>query len=146
MRPSSLISAACVASLAAGAAISLPAYAAILSGYTDADVDFPQTPSPIGDLPSVPPSASQVEAVETSVPRGAASGAAPPRVGEDFTGPTSHGPYNGPEPTTTGALSNSPLAASIAPQGPNPTATYYNQQGVLLQQQPAPYTPAGKFI
>ncbi|EEP82971.1 protein rds1 [Uncinocarpus reesii 1704] len=56
--------------------------------------------------------------------------------------PTSHGPFTG-TPTTTGALSNSVLASSIAPLPPNPTATTYPSDGQLHEPQPAPYTPAG---
>jgi hypothetical protein len=135
-----------MAASVSGAAISIPTFSAILSGYTGADVDFPQTPSPLGPLPVIPPTGvSQVEAQETSVPKAGEPGAAPSRVGQYFTGPTSHGPYRGPYATTTGALENSPAASSIMPKGPNPTATYYNPQGDLLQQQPAPYVPAGRL-
>lgn len=132
------------AGLVAGAAVSIPTYSAITAGYTDADAGFPQTPSPLGQLPVIPPTdVSQVEAKETSIPSGTEPGAAPPRVLTDLTGPTTHGPYDGPAPTTTGALMNNPKAQTIAPLGPNPTATYYNAKGVLLEQQPAPYVPAG---
>ncbi|KAL1957812.1 hypothetical protein VTO42DRAFT_5530 [Malbranchea cinnamomea] len=53
-----------------------------------------------------------------------------------------HGPFTG-TPTTTGALSNSPLAQSIAPLPPNPTAFDYPSNGQLNQPQPAPFIPAG---
>ena len=60
-----------------------------------------------------------------------------------MTGFTSHGPYSG-TPTTIGAvMANTTLATAIAPLPPNPTATYYNAQGVLLNPAPAPYTPNG---
>jgi hypothetical protein len=36
------------------------------------------------------------------------------------------------------------LAAVIEPLPPNPTATYYNPEGKVLDPEPAPYTPAGK--
>jgi hypothetical protein len=88
---------------------------------------------------------SQVSAIPTSPPKPGESGAAPERVSADPTGVTSHGPFSGTA-TTTGAVTNVVLASSIAPIGPNPTATYYNAQGVLLNEQPAPYTPAGMFI
>lgn len=54
-----------------------------------------------------------------------------------------HGPHTG-TPTTTGA-GNAPatLAAAIEPKPPNPTATYYNSQGVPLRPMTALYTPAG---
>lgn len=54
----------------------------------------------------------------------------------------SHGPFTG-TPTTTGALSLSVVAASIAPLPPNPTATIYPSDGELHDPEPAPYTPAG---
>lgn len=87
---------------------------------------------------------SQVSAVATAPPGPGQSGAAPPRVSDNPTGVTSHGPFYG-KPTVTGAVTNKVLAASIAPLGPNPTATYYNAQGVLLNDEPAPYTPKGMF-
>lgn len=65
-------------------------------------------------------------------------------VGENgyFTA-TYHGPYTG-SATTTGAVNGpSTLAASIPALPPNPTATYYNAQGVPQKPFPAPYTPAG---
>ena len=60
-----------------------------------------------------------------------------------YTSATYHGPYRG-TPTTTGAA-NGPttLAASIAPEPLNPTATYYNSKGYPINPLPAPYTPAG---
>ncbi|KAI9819272.1 MAG: hypothetical protein M1827_007428 [Pycnora praestabilis] len=60
-----------------------------------------------------------------------------------YTSATYHGPYSG-TPTVTGAA-NGPttLAASIAPEPLNPTATYYNSQGFPINPLPAPYTPAG---
>lgn len=67
---------------------------------------------------------------------------APPVVSSQVTGPTSHGPFSG-QPTTTGALSLSVLAASIPPLPPNPSATTYLADGNLHDPQPAPYTPAG---
>ena len=65
---------------------------------------------------------------------------APPVVSQ--TNVTTHGPFSG-TPTTTGALSTSVLAASIAPLPPNPTATTYPSDGKLHSPQPAPYVPAG---
>jgi len=58
------------------------------------------------------------------------------------TGATSHGPYSG-IPTTTGAVKNNPKSASVGTLPLNPTATYYNTNGKLQNQQPAPYVPAG---
>lgn len=70
----------------------------------------------------------------------AAAVPAPPVVSSQVTGTTSHGPFSG-TPTTTGALSNSPSAASIAPLPPLPIT--YNPNGMLNSQEAAPYTPAG---
>lgn len=56
---------------------------------------------------------------------------------------TSHGPYTGPPPTTTGALSTSVLAASV-PALPAQSFKYdYPADGELHANEPAPYTPAG---
>ncbi len=68
-----------------------------------------------------------------------------PIVSSQVTGVTSHGPYNGPAPYTTGALSNSPKS-TVAPTAalpPNPTALRYNPNGKLNDQEPLPYQPAG---
>lgn len=60
-----------------------------------------------------------------------------------YTSAPYHGPYSG-TPTITGAAKASrTLAASIDPKPPNPTATYYNAEGVPQQPMPAPYVPAG---
>ncbi|KAI9154797.1 Protein rds1 [Paramyrothecium foliicola] len=56
---------------------------------------------------------------------------------------TSHGPYTGPDPTTTGALSTNVLAPSIAALPPAPDAYDYPADGQLHADQPAPYTPNG---
>lgn len=56
---------------------------------------------------------------------------------------TSHGPYKGPSPTTTGALSTSVLAASVPALPPNPGKYAYPADGDLHANEPAPYTPAG---
>ena len=56
---------------------------------------------------------------------------------------TGHGLYSG-TPTTTGAVDGpTTLAASVPAEPPNPTATYYNSNGVPKNPFPAPYTPAG---
>ncbi|KAL4738807.1 ferritin-like domain-containing protein [Aspergillus similis] len=60
-----------------------------------------------------------------------------------YTSAPYHGPYLG-TPTITGAArAAKTLAASIDPKPPNPTATYYNAEGVPQQPMPAPYVPAG---
>ncbi|KAK3349842.1 ferritin-like domain-containing protein [Lasiosphaeria hispida] len=65
----------------------------------------------------------------------------PPDV--PHTDVTSHGPYDGPSPTTTGALSTDVLAASIPALPPGPEAYSYPSDGQLHAPEPAPYTPAG---
>ena len=56
---------------------------------------------------------------------------------------TDHDSYSG-TPTTTGAVDGpTTLAASVPAGPPNPTATYYNSEGVPQNPFPAPYTPAG---
>lgn len=141
MRSNILFISACFAALAA--AVPAPVPAPQVSGYTGADATFAQTPSSQGSLATSFPSDSQVAAIHTSAPASGQPGAAPPRVSSDVTGPTSHGPYRG-RPTTTGAVSNKVLASSISPQPANPTATYYNTDGLLQKPEPAPYTPHGK--
>ncbi|KAI0545582.1 hypothetical protein F4679DRAFT_457796 [Xylaria curta] len=59
------------------------------------------------------------------------------------TNVTSHGPYTGPPPTTTGALSTTVLAPSIPAYPPEQYKLQYPADGKLHQPQPAPYTPAG---
>ena len=73
-----------------------------------------------------------------------AASAYPVVVGQNgYSSATFHGPYTG-TPTTTGAAQGpTTLAESIAPGPANPTATYYNSEGVPLKPLPAPYTPAG---
>ncbi len=56
---------------------------------------------------------------------------------------TSHGPYTGPPPTTTGALSTTVLAASIPARPPEQYKLEYPADGRLHAPEPAPYTPAG---
>ncbi|KAI0204056.1 hypothetical protein F4808DRAFT_367419 [Astrocystis sublimbata] len=59
------------------------------------------------------------------------------------TNVTEHGPYTGPPPTTTGALSTDVLAPSIAAHPPEPYKLQYPADGKLHAPEPAPYTPAG---
>lgn len=56
---------------------------------------------------------------------------------------TSHGPYTGPDPTTTGALSTSVAASSVPALPAEPYKLNYPADGQLHAPQPAPYTPAG---
>ncbi|KAK3384065.1 ferritin-like domain-containing protein [Lasiosphaeria ovina] len=62
---------------------------------------------------------------------------------EPHTDVTSHGPYTGPPPTTTGALSTDVLAPSIPALPPGPDAYKYPSDGKLHSPEPAPYTPSG---
>lgn len=66
---------------------------------------------------------------------------APPQVPHHNV--TSHGPYKGPPPTTTGALSTDILAPSIPALPPGPDAFKYPSDGKLHGKQPAPFTPSG---
>ncbi|KAI1809707.1 hypothetical protein GGS20DRAFT_264391 [Poronia punctata] len=59
------------------------------------------------------------------------------------TNVTSHGPYTGPPPTTTGALSTTVLATAIPHLPPEPYKLQYPADGKLHAPEPAPYTPAG---
>ncbi|KXJ87800.1 ferritin-like domain-domain-containing protein [Microdochium bolleyi] len=59
------------------------------------------------------------------------------------TNVTSHGPYTGPPPTTTGALSTEVLAPSIPALPPLQQKFDYPADGKLHAPQPAPYTPNG---
>ncbi len=56
---------------------------------------------------------------------------------------TSHGPYTGPPPTTTGAISTHVIASSIPARPPEPYKFKYPADGKLHAPEPAPYTPAG---
>lgn len=57
---------------------------------------------------------------------------------------TSHGPYSGPSPTTTGALSTTLVPSTPVEGSPiNPDAIAYLADGNLHAPQPAPYTPSG---
>lgn len=80
---------------------------------------------------------------DSAVPYSAVSrGSALPLRSDNVTGVTSHGPYSGTA-TTTGAPSNPVVGTTIVPMPPNPTETYYNRNGSLLNPQPLPYTPNG---
>ncbi|OAA34487.1 protein rds1 [Metarhizium rileyi] len=59
------------------------------------------------------------------------------------TNVTSHGPFTGPSPTTTGALSTTVVAPSIPALPPAQDAFEYPADGKLHGPQPAPYTPNG---
>ena len=117
------------------AAVVAAAPAPQVPGYENADASLPPAPTFTPPATEFGPD-QQVPATETS------AATTPPLRSSVFTGATSHGPYEG-TPTTTGAVSNTVLASSIAAGPANPTATYYNAQGVLFNPQPAPYTPAG---
>ena len=117
------------------ASVAIAAPAPQVPGYSGADADVPPAPTFTPPATVFGPDRT-VPAVETEATY------TPPLRSSIFTGPTYHGPYSG-TPTTTGALSNNVQASSIAAGPPNPSATYYNAQGVLFNPQPAPYVPAG---
>ena len=56
---------------------------------------------------------------------------------------TEHGPYTGPNATTTGALSRNVQASAIPVLPPDPNAYDYPADGKLHEDQPVPYAPAG---
>ena len=87
--------------------------------------------------------AAAPQADYTSAPASVSAAPVPDPPIVPVTDVTMHGPYTGGPATTTGALSLSVLAPSIAPLPPNPTATTYPSDGQLHDPQPAPYTPAG---
>lgn len=117
--------------------------AAGVPGYTDADAPYATlSPTPITFIPTSFGLDSQIAAIATTAPTGTESGAADTQRSSIQTGATTHGPYDGTA-TTNGAVSTKVLAATIATQPLNPTATYYNTDGLLQKPQPAPYVPAG---
>lgn len=112
-------------------------------GYTDANapfVDYSTTPLTV--TVSTFGTDSQISAIHTSAPPPGAPGGADTLRTSEPTGHTTHGPYSG-RPTTTGAVTNSALGTAIPALPPNPTATYYNTDGLLQDPEPIPYTPAG---
>lgn len=112
-------------------------------GYLDANAPYAsEEPTPLTFIPTSFGLDSQISAIATAPPTGTESGAAATQRSSILTGATSHGPYDGTA-TTTGAVSTAVLAASVGTLPPNPTATYYNTNGLLTEPQPAPYTPAG---
>ncbi|KAG9230133.1 hypothetical protein BJ875DRAFT_385807 [Amylocarpus encephaloides] len=100
---------------------------------------YPQIPSV--NSAAVSSAASYAGVLASEIP-GATIGV-PPIVSSQVTGVTSHGPYMGPSPTTTGALSNEPAGSAVPMLPPNPTALVYNPNGELNDQEPIPYQPAG---
>ena len=114
-----------------------------LPGYSDANAPFVESaPTPFTISDTSFGLDSQISALQTSAPEPGQPGAADTLRSPNPTGNTTHGPFSG-SPTTTGAVSSSPTAASIPALPPNPTATYYNANGELLNKQPAPYVPYG---
>ncbi|QIW94576.1 hypothetical protein AMS68_000094 [Peltaster fructicola] len=142
----STAAASATASAAGTGSVVAPGYAADqsgnLPGYLNANAPFGSyTPTPITTIPVSFGPDSQIPAIATTAPT-SGSGAADTQRSRYVTGTTTHGPFSG-VPTTTGAVTNSPKAASVGTLPPNPTATYYNTNGALQNQEPAPYTPAG---
>ncbi|KAK3641436.1 hypothetical protein LTR56_011249 [Elasticomyces elasticus] len=113
-----------------------------VAGYSDASAPFASyTPEPLTAVPTSFGLNSAVPAISTLAPSTGIYGPDPQRSSLP-TGPTSHGPYSG-EATTIGAVSTDAASATIPTLPPNPTATYYNTNGKLQNEQPIPYTPAG---
>jgi len=106
--------------------------------------DFPYGTYSYNEVGTVNSAAVSSAASYAGIPAADIPGAtnALPPVVETFTGATSHGPFTG-TPTTTGAISNSPVGTAIPMLPPNPTALIYNPNGELNNQQPIPFTPAG---
>lgn len=100
----------------------------------------PATPVVTSAAGPIPTSFGSDSAVPFSTPQ--PSVPTEPIISSQVTGATSHGPYSGVA-TTTGAPQSGPAAQSIGTLPPNPTATYYNANGQLTKEEPAPYTPAG---
>lgn len=151
------------AGIAAGlvaAAVAAPAPA--ISQISDGQIQAPQTTTAVGSTKAasgqyapLPYSYNQQPSVNSAAVSSAASyagipvselpgatNAVPPVISSQVTGVTSHGPYSG-TPTTTGAVSNSPLGTTIPLLPPNPTALVYNPDGTLNDPEPIPYQPAG---
>ncbi|KAL3965711.1 hypothetical protein ACCO45_000019 [Purpureocillium lilacinum] len=78
---------------------------------------------------------------EFSATTASISNEAPPAV--PITNVTSHGPYTGPSPTTTGALSTAVAGPSIPALPPVQEKFAYLADGKLHGEQPAPFTPQG---
>nr|POF03959.1 protein rds1 [Quercus suber] len=111
-------------------------------GYTNADAPFGSyTPSKVTVVPSSFGHDSQVPATHVTAPTTGLYAAGSQRSALP-TGTTTHGPFSG-EATVTGAVSNTPNGTTIPDLGPAATATYYNTNGQLQNQEPIPYQPAG---
>ncbi|KUJ06755.1 uncharacterized protein LY89DRAFT_743396 [Mollisia scopiformis] len=114
---------------------------------TAADLgEYTPLPYSYNQSPSINSAAVSSAAAYASIPVSELPGATlpvAPVISSQVTGITSHGPYNGPAPTTTGAVSNSPAGSTVPMLPPNPTALVYNPNGTLNNQEPIPYQPAG---
>jgi len=109
-----------------------------VAGYTGANAPYKTiSPSAITPLATVFGPDSQVPAMSSAAVYNGNS-----LVSSYPVGPTTHGPYSG-TPTVIGAVTTATEGLSIAPKPLNPTATYYNTNGLLQNEEPAPYTPAG---
>ncbi|KAI9661187.1 MAG: hypothetical protein M1821_009514 [Bathelium mastoideum] len=119
---------------------------AYVPGYTDADATFVNSSPTVGPVASTFGPDSQISAIATAPPSGTVPNidlAAPSEVSSYVGGPTSHGPYSGPATTTGAANGPATLASSVGTLPLNPTATYYNTDGLPQKPLPAPYTPDG---
>lgn len=96
---------------------------------------------------ALPQPATDLPAIFTTPPHGSEPGAAPTRVSPNPTGPTTHGPYSG-SATVTGNKPAGPTTLASRFDGPgipNPTATYYNPDGMLRSPAQLPFIPGGKL-
>ena len=91
------------------------------------------------------PQSGSAEASTVSPPATtAASSGYPVVVGQNgYSSASFHGPYSGTATATGAVNATTTLAQSIPAGPPNPTATYYNADGVPKNAFPAPFTPAG---
>lgn len=94
----------------------------------------------------VPEPATEIPAVFTTPPRGTEPGAAPTRVSDHVTGPTTHGPYSGTATTTGAVKAPTTITDKIDIPLAGPTHTYYNPNGLLSSPAPLPYMPGGKSL
>lgn len=94
---------------------------------------------------ALPQPATAISAVVTKAPTATEPGAAPTRVSPDPTGPTSHGPCSGSAALTRNKLAGTSTLTNNfdGPANPNPTATYYNPDGILQSAAQLPFTPGG---
>ena len=90
----------------------------------------PESPAAITPLASEFGTASDVSATFTTTVATGTAAAAPQRS-SIVTGVTSHGPYDGETPTTTGAVSTDVLGTALPVLPPNPTGMLITRVYIL---------------